>query len=363
MEEENVVKIDAKLLRQFMYDSFVILGVPDEDANICADVLIASDLRGIASHGVQRLKMYFDRIKSGLQEPVTKITVVKESPTTATLDAGHGMGHVAAYRAMELAIKKAKEFGTGAVAVGNSTHFGIAGYYPLMAIKEGMIGMAVTNARPSIAPTFGIEPMMGTNPLTFGLPTDEEFPFVIDCATSITQRGKIEVLSRTETPIPKGWVINEDGSLATDPVKILKDLTTDKAALLPLGGVGELLGGHKGYGYAALVEILSAALSGGPFLKDLTLDKGYKIGHFFLAIDVSKFIDPEIFKNISGSICRSLRNSKKAPGQDRIYTAGEKEYLMEQKLAKEGISINKSIQNDLLIMKKELGLDQYDFPF
>ncbi|MBN1331202.1 MAG: Ldh family oxidoreductase [Candidatus Heimdallarchaeota archaeon] len=363
MEEESIVNIDAKLLRQFMFDSFVKLGVPAEDANICADVLIASDLRGIASHGVQRLKMYFDRIKSGYQEPVTNITIVKESPTTATLDAGHGMGHVAAYRAMELAIKKAKEFGTGAVAVGNSTHYGIAGYYPMMAIKEGMIGMAVTNARPSIAPTFGIEPMMGTNPLTFGLPTDEEFPFVIDCATSITQRGKIEVLSRTETPIPKGWVINEDGSLATDPVKILKDLTNDKAALLPLGGDGELLGGHKGYGYAALVEILSAALSGGPFMKDLTLDKGYKLGHFFLAIDVSKFIDPEIFKNIAGSICRSLRNSKKAPGQNRIYTAGEKEFLMEQKLAKEGIPINKSIQKDLLTIKKELGLNQYDFPF
>ncbi|MFW9922827.1 MAG: Ldh family oxidoreductase [Candidatus Thorarchaeota archaeon] len=362
-DEEECAYLDYQFLTNFMVDVFIGLKVPEKDAKICADVLIASDLRGIASHGVQRLKMYYDRIKAGQQNPETKITIVKESPTTATLDAGHGMGHVAAYRAMELAIKKAEEFGTGAVAVGNSTHYGIAGYYPLMAIKEGMIGMAVTNARPSIAPVFGIEPMMGTNPLTFGIPTDEEFPFLLDCATSITQRGKIEVLARTKTPIPAGWVINEDGSLATDPNQILKDLSKGTAALLPLGGASETLGGHKGYGYAALVEILSAALSGGPFMKDLTLEKGYKLGHFFMAIDVSKFIDLDIFKSISGGICRALRNSKKAPGAERIYTAGEKEFYLEKEIKEKGIAVNKSIQNDLLIMKKELKLDEYTFPF
>lgn len=360
---DEIKYLDYKILTNFMIDVFKGIGVPEEDAKICADILITSDLRGITSHGVQRLKMYYDRVKAGIQKPITEIKIVKESSTTATLDAGHGMGHVASYRAMEIAIKKAKEFGTGAVAVGNSTHFGIAGYYPLMAIKEGMIGMAVTNARPSIAPTFGIEPMMGTNPLTFGLPTDEEFPFVLDCATSITQRGKIEVHSRTNSPVPEGWVINEDGSLATDSVQILKDLKDGKAALLPLGGAGETLGGHKGYGYAALVEILSAALSDGPFLKDLTLDKGYKIGHFFLVIEVSKIIDLTIFKKISGDICRSLRNSKKAPGQERIYTAGEKEFYSEKKLKETGIPLNKSLQNDLLVMQKELELSQYKFPF
>ena len=166
-----------------------------------------------------------------------------------------------------------------------------------------------------------------------------------------------------EAPVPEGWVINEDGSLASDSVQILKDLKEGKAALLPLGGAGEILGGHKGYGYAALVEILSAALSGGPFLKDLTLDKGYKIGHFFLAIDISKIIDLEVFKKISGDICRSLRNSNKAPGQERIYTAGEKEYYSEKKLKETGIPLNKSIQNDLLLMQKELELVQYNFPF
>ncbi|MGC9778372.1 MAG: Ldh family oxidoreductase [Candidatus Heimdallarchaeota archaeon] len=360
---DDVVHLKVEILQDFMRDVFIGLGAPEEDAKICADVLIASDLRGITSHGVQRLKMYYDRIKLGLINPETNITIVKESPTTATFDAGHGLGHVVSYRAMELAIKKAEEYGTGAVAVGNSTHYGIAGYYLIMACKKGMIGLSITNARPSIAPTFGIEPMMGTNPLTFGMPTDEEFDFILDCATSITQRGKIEVFSRTETPIPEGWVIDKDGKLATDPVEILKQLKDGTAALLPLGGAGEITGGHKGYGYSVIVEMLSSALSGGPFLKDLTLDKGWKIGHFFLAIDVSKFISVDIFKKITGDICRTLRNSKKAPDQERIYTAGEKEYEMEQKIAKTGVPLNKSLQNDLLTMKKELGLEQYKFPF
>ncbi|MEA2070907.1 MAG: Ldh family oxidoreductase [Asgard group archaeon] len=360
---DKIVNLDYQTLQQFMYDVFVNLNVPKEDAKICAEVLITSDLRGITSHGVQRLKMYYDRIKAGVQKPITKIKILKESPTTATLDAGHGMGHVAAYRGMELAIKKAKEFGSGAVSVGNSTHYGIAGYYALMATEADMIGISMTNARPSIAPTFGIEPMMGTNPLTFGIPTDEDFPFLLDCATSITQRGKIEVLARTNTPTPKGWVINEKGELATDSNQILKDLKDGTAALLPLGGARETLGGHKGYGYAAIVEILSSALWGGPFMKNLTVDKGYKLGHFFVAIDPSKFIELETFKKISGSICHDLRNSKIAPGEDRIFTAGEKEFYKEQEIKEKGIPLNESLQKDILIMQDKLGLDQYDFPF
>ncbi len=360
---QNTVYIDSKTLTEFMIDVFLKLGSPEEDAKIIADVLIASDLRGIESHGVQRLKMYFDRIKGNIQSAKTEINVIKESPTTARLDAGHGMGHVAAYRAMEMAINKAKEFGTGAVSVGNSTHFGIAGYFSLMATKENMIGITVTNARPSIAPTFGIENMMGTNPLTIGIPTDESFPFLIDCATSITQRGKIEVLSRTQTPTPGAWVIDDQGQLTTDSVEILNALVKGTGALLPLGGAGEDLAGHKGYGYAAAVEILSAALWGGPFMKDLTIDKGYKLGHFFIAIDVESFIEIETFKKIAGNICRALRNSKKAPGHDRIYTAGEKEYEMELKRAKEGIPLNKSIQEDILTMQRELNLNRYKFDF
>jgi LDH2 family malate/lactate/ureidoglycolate dehydrogenase len=344
-----------------MKDVFIESGGPAKDAKICSDVLIASDLRGIESHGVQRLKMYYDRIKAGIQSPQTNITIEQESPTTARLDAGHGMGHVAAYRGMELAIKKAEQYGTGAVAVGNSTHFGIAGYFSKMATDTDMIGITCTNARPSIAPTFGIEPMLGTNPLTIGIPTDDDFPFLFDAATSITQRGKIEVKARTSTPLPKGQVINQNGELITDSTKILTDLIEGKAALLPLGGPGELLGGYKGYGFATAVEIFSAALSNGPFLKDLTLDKGYKLGHFFIAIKVDSFLPVVTFKKIAGNIVRELRNSEKVPGQTRIYTAGEKEYELELERRKTGIPINSSILNDLQFLQKELGLESFSF--
>jgi len=359
---EKLIYIDVELLHAFMKDVFRHLGVPKDDARICANVLIASDLRGIESHGVQRLKMYYERIKTKIQNPITKIHIIKESPTTARLDAGHGMGQVAAFRAMELAIKKAKEYGTGAVSVGNSTHYGIAGYYVSMAVQENLIGLSMTNARPAIAPTYSVEPMMGTNPISIGCPTDEPFPFLLDMATSIAQRGRIEVLARTETPTPEGWVINNQGDLATDSIQILEKLLDGTATLLPVGGAGEVLGGHKGYGLGTVVEILSAALNGGPFLKDLTLSKGYKLGHFFMAINPDSFIELTSFKTVAGRICRALRAAKKAPGQSRIYTAGEKEYYAELERRKTGIPINTSIQQDLLYLNTDLDLN-YSFNF
>ena len=170
---------------------------------------------------------------------------------------------------MAMAIEKAKKFGMGMVAVRNSTHYGIAGYFTIMAADQNMIGITGTNARPSIAPTFGIENMLGTNPLVFGIPTDEEFPFVIDCATSITQRGKIEVYARQGKTMPEGWVIDDEGKSTTDANKALKQLIDGTAALTPLGGIGEDGGGYKGYGYATVVEILCSALQAGSFLKML----------------------------------------------------------------------------------------------
>jgi LDH2 family malate/lactate/ureidoglycolate dehydrogenase len=364
---DTVIHIPFKTLKRFMKDVFVKLGVPEGDAAICTDVLIAADLRGIDSHGVGRLKMYYDRMKAGIQFPVTRLEVLKETATTATLDGGHGMGHVIGYRAMEMAMKKAKEYGLGAVAVRNSTHYGIAGYYVLMATKENMMGLTVTNARPSIAPTFGVEPMLGTNPITFGAPSDLEFPFVIDCATSISQRGNIEYLDRAEQPTPEGWAIDQKGKPYTDTKQLLKDLVARTAALLPLGGAGETFGGHKGYGYGTLVEILSASLQGGSYMKDLLGfdEQGnkvpYKLGHFFLAINIENFIDIETCKRITGEIMRGLQNAQKMPGHDRIYVAGEKEYEMEKIRLKEGIPANPNLQKNLRIMQEELGLTGYDF--
>jgi len=364
----KVEYIDADTLKNFMKDVFIGLEVPEEDSEICADVLITSDLRGIESHGIQRMKMYYDRIKDGIYNPKTKFKITNEGPTTAVIDGGIGMGPVTAYNAMKLAIEKAKNYGLGAVAVRNSTHFGIAGYYSLMAIKEGMIGIAVTNARPSIPPTFGVEPMLGTNPLTAGTPTDEDFPFLIDCATSIIQRGKVEVYDRINKPLPEGVVINGDGKSKSNASEVLKNLTNKTAALLPLGGKGEETSGYKGYGYATLVEILSSALQDGIYLRDtIGIEEGgktyLKVGHFFLAININSFIPLDSFKKNAGNIMRDLRSSKKMPGHDRIYTAGEKESVSEKERLKNGVPLNESIQQDIKIMQKELGLTQYTFPF
>ena len=362
--------VDWKTIGEFVTEVFVRYGIPKEDASICTDVLLEADRRGFESHGINRFKpIYLDRIKAGIQNPVTNFEIIKEGPTTAVIDGHLGMGQVIGYKAMTMAITKAKAYGIGMVAVRNSTHYGIAGYYATMATKEGCIGITGTNARPSIAPTFGVENMLGTNPLTFGLPTNEEFPFVLDCATSITQRGKIEYFSRIGESTPAGMVIGRDGEIKTDSEQILKDLNTGQAALAPLGGIGEELAGYKGYGYATVVEILSAALQQGEFLRALSGvgEDGRKIpmplGHFFLAIDPEAFMGLESFKGICTEILKELRGSDKAPGMNRIYTAGEKEFLIWQQRKDSGVPINKAVQKELILLRDEMGLNKYVFPF
>lgn len=358
------------MMEAFMIAVFEKSGVPSEDAKICADVLLESDRRGIESHGCNRFKpIYIDRIDAGILNPVTEFEVVRETPTTAVVDGHNGMGMVIGKKAMQMAIDKAKQYGMGMVAVRNSTHYGIAGYYATMCTQNNMIGLTGTNARPSIAPTFGVENMLGTNPLTFGLPTDEEFPFVLDCATSISQRGKIEFYARNGMDTPSGMVIGRDGSAMTDSGEILQALNKGKAALAPLGGIGEELAGYKGYGYATVVEILSSALQAGSYLKMLTgLDaEGHKtpypLGHFFLAIDTEAFMGAETFKRTAGNILRELRASEKAPGRDRIYTAGEKEHEVWMFRRDRGVPVGEAVQKEFLGLRDRFGLTEFRFPF
>lgn len=358
------------LITNFVTDAFVGYGVPEEDAKICTDVLLESDRRGIESHGCNRFKpIYLDRIKAGIQKPVTEFEIVRETPTTAVIDGHDGMGQVISYKSMQMAIDKAKKYGMGMVAVRNSCHYGIAGYYASMATKAGCIGMTGTNARPSIAPTFGVENMLGTNPLTVGMPTDEEFDFILDCATSITQRGKLEYYSRIGKKTPEGMVIGRDGKALTDTDKILVQLNTHEAALAPLGGIGEELAGYKGYGYATVVELLSAALQQGNYLSMLSGigENGekmpYHLGHWFIAIDTEAFCGLEAFKKTAGDILRELRASEKAPGEERIYTAGEKEWLVWQERKDSGVPINDAVQKELSEVRDELGLTKYIFPW
>jgi LDH2 family malate/lactate/ureidoglycolate dehydrogenase len=355
--------VDFAFLETFMGDALVAAGVPKDDARIIGEVLLESDRRGIDSHGIGRLKpIYIDRIRDGILDPITTLEVIRERKTTAVLDGHNGMGHVVSKRAMEMAIEKAQAHGMGMVAVRNSTHYGIAGYYATMATQAGMIGITGTNARPSIAPTFGVENMLGTNPLTIGIPTDEPFPFVLDCATSITQRGKIEHYERMGKELPPGWVIDAQGNTSTDAAQVLTALTKGQAALTPLGGIGEDGGGYKGYGYATVVEILSAALQDGAYLKQLNgFDEAgkkipYPLGHFFIAIAVEEFIDLGCFQAITGDILRQLRASKKAPGCDYIFTPGEKEHLIWQLRQRKGCPVPLALQKDMNVLREWYGL-------
>lgn len=356
-------------MNSFLIDAFKGYGVPEDDAKICADVLLESDRRGIESHGCNRFKpIYIDRIVNGTLLPETKMDIVKDTPTTVVMDANNGMGMVASYHMMEMLIEKAAKYGMAGGAVYNSTHYGIAGYWTTMAEKAGMIGITGTNARPSVAPTWGVEPMMGTNPLTFTMPTDEEFPFNFDCATSTIQNGKIEFYARSGKPTPEGLVVTRDGGTMSDSAKILTEMRAGNCALLSVGGLGEATGGYKGYGFTTIVEILSAALAGGPYLKDLSgkapdgSSQMYRLGHFFFVINPEFFMGLDTFKKTAGGICRGLRDSQKAPGAERIYTAGEKEWLAWQERKDKGVPVGETIQKEIIEVRDKLGLP-YHFDF
>ena len=362
--------VDWNTITNFVIDSFVGYGIPREDAEICADVLLESDKRGIESHGCNRFKpVYLDRIEAGIQNPVTNFEIVKETETTAVVDGHDGMGQVIGYKAMQMAIDKAKKYGMGMVVVRNSCHYGIAGYYTSMAASQGCIGMTGTNARPTVAPTWGVEGMFGTNPFTLSVPTDEPFDFNFDCATSITQNGKLEYYQRIGHETPKGTVITPDGTPFEGPAcDALKAMAKGEAALVTNGGIGEVLGGYKGYGFALFVEFLSAVLQDGAYGKALT-GKGengekvpFHLGHFFIAIDTNHFMGEDVCRKKAGDIIRAIRASRKQPGAERIYTAGEKEY--EIRLArKDGVPINESVQGEMSAVRDKLGLTQYVFPW
>ena len=303
--------LDWKTAAEFITDAFVGAGVPREDAEICTDVLLESDRRGIESHGCNRFKpVYIDRIKAGIQNPVTEFEIIKETPTTAVVDGHDGMGQVIGYKAMKMAIAKAKEL---LAAVPGA----------FMPASEGCIGMTGTNARPSVAPTFGVEGMFGTNPFTVGIPTDEKFDFIFDCATSITQNGKVEYYERIGEDVHPGTIIDIDGNpVEGDAGVALKKIRNGTAALTTLGGIGEALGGYKGYGFAMIVEILSAALQDGMYGKALDGKdengniRPYHLGHYFIALDTNHFLGEEVCRKKAGDIIRDVRASKKAPGAE-----------------------------------------------
>ena len=358
------IQVNAQSLKDFCKEVFEKLDVSTEDAQVAADVLVAADLRGIESHGVARLRtLYVDRLRAGMVMPRPNIRVLSETPSTALLDGGTGLGHPTASRAMKLAIEKAQQVGTGFVTVRNSNHFGIAGYYAMMALENGCIGLTMTNSNRWVVPTFGRDAMLGTNPIAVAVPSGKERPFVLDMATSTVSIGKLEVHDRLEKDIPLGWASDESGVPTTDPGLVLNNVKRSAGGgLLPLGGAGEEMGGYKGYGLAVWVDIFSALLSSAQYADMVypTEPDGKPhtahVGHFFGAWRVDAFRPLSEFEAAMDDLLHRLKSSPRAEGQKRIYVAGEKEFEETERRMRDGIPMPDIVVADLKALGSEFGV-------
>jgi len=353
----NTVKVNTENLRSFT-TKVLKNYINEKDAKITADILLSADIRGIESHGVARLQRYINGLNDGVILPTAEPKIVKETPVSIVADGKGGMGQPITYKVMEKCIEKAKTNFMCFASIRNSNHYGIAGYYTKMALENNLIGISVTNSAPLVLPTFSSEAVIGTNPISVGIPAKQHKPFLLDMATSTVPRGKLEVYARKENPIPESWATNEHGIPTNDPALVLNNMINRiGGGLLPLGGGGELTGGHKGFGLSAIVDIFSAVLSSGKVGKDVYGEKGKPAGvcHFVGAINPDAFcgID-EISENMDNYI-DMLKASRKADGEDYIYVAGEKEYQNEAK-NEVVLNLQDKVFNNLNDIGKEFGL-------
>ncbi|MDB5223968.1 MAG: Ldh family oxidoreductase [Chitinophagaceae bacterium] len=344
-------KFSYQQLFSFSKNIFLKIGCSNRDAETAATSLLMADLRGVDSHGVARLSGYVRlwEVKRINAKPVIKI--IHETPSTATIDGDAGLGLVVAPHAMKVAIKKAKQVGTGWVSVKNSNHFGIAGSHAMMALQDDMIGIAMTNASALVAPTFSVERMLGTNPIAVAIPAGNEPPFVADFATTTAANGKLEILQRKNAAMPVGWAQTKDGEPSTDPHAL-----KDGGALLPLGGDREH-GSHKGYALGAIVDIFSAVLSGAnygpwvpPFPAYVAIPEnmpGEGIGHFFGAMSIDAFRPATEFKTHMDKWIERFRSAKTIKGEKRVYIPGDMEREWEEERMKEGIPLLQPVIDDL----------------
>jgi len=349
------LRFRAEDLHAFMVRFFCKLGVSEPDAVVAADVLLAADMRGVESHGIIRLNTYYgSRLRKGLIDPTSPVTVARETPTTLLLDGGNGLGQVIAKQAMTRCIEKAREMGVSMVTVRNSNHYGIAGYYAMMALPHDMIGISFTNSQPLVAPTYGSAPIIGTNPIAVAVPTLEERPYVLDMATSIVPIGKVTVYDKAGKQMPEGWGINGRGEITQTPAEVLTG-----GALMPLGGV-DFMSGYKGYGLSLWVDIFSGVLSGaahGAAVGRSGASGQANVGHYFAAMRVDAFRDVEEFKRDMDATIRELKTSPKAVGQERIFIHGEKEFERSEYNLQHGVPLMASVARGLEDIAAEVGVE------
>lgn len=352
--------IPSGVLREFSARVFESCGVPEEDARQAADVLATADLRGIDTHGVARLGQYVEMFDRGWINPRPEVRVVRETPSTATVDGDNGLGLVVGPRANRIAMEKAEAVGTGSVAVRNSNHFGIGEYYPLQGLPRDLIVWAMTNSPPQVAPLWGAEKVLGTNPMAIAFPAKEEPPVVIDITTSALAFGKVEHAARKGERIPEGCAVDRDGRMTTDPREML-----DGGALLPLGGDLQR-GGHKGYCLAAMVDLLSAVLSGAnwgpfppPFPANLPAPPRYVgkgVGHFFLALRIDAFIDPDEFGRQVDDWIRTVRSTRPAAGTSGPIIPGDPNRRAEEARRAEGVPVIAPVAEELRRLSARTGV-------
>ncbi|QDH77656.1 Ldh family oxidoreductase [Echinicola soli] len=354
------MNFDFKDLFAFTKDIFIKIGCPEADAQSATEVLLSADLRGVDSHGVARLSGYVRLWEAGRINPTPNIRIVHETPSTAVVDGDGGLGLVVAPIAMQIAIGKAKNAGTGWVSVKNSNHYGIAGHHALQAVKEDMIGMSMTNASPLVSPTFSKERLLGTNPIAVAIPAGEEPPFVADMATTTAANGKLEILQRKQQEAPTGWVQDKDGNPTNNAFGV-----KEGGALLPLGGDREH-GSHKGYALGSIVDIFSAVLSGAnygpwvpPFVAFLEPDPnpvGEGIGHFFGAMRVDAFRPADEFKGHMDNWIKRFRAAETTPGHKKVLIPGDPERALEIERMENGIPLLEPVQEDLKALGEKLGI-------
>jgi LDH2 family malate/lactate/ureidoglycolate dehydrogenase len=357
----DVRRFSPDQLHTFSRRVFESFGISADDARQAADVLLAADLRGIDSHGVARLETYVELLTHGRINPSPDLTIVRETASTATVDADGGLGLAVAPKANAIAMDKADRAGTGWVSVRNSNHYGIAGYYVLQALEREMIGISMTNTSKIVAPLWGKESMLGTNPLAIAFPGNDEPPVVIDMATSTVAFGKVQIAARRGESMPDGWAIDRDGYPTNDP----EDVIHGGGAQLPLGS-DRLRGGHKGYCLSAMVDILSSVLSGanwGPFAPPFALFQeipeksvGEGIGHFFGAMRIDGFIEPDEFKRRIDDWIRTMRSTEPAPGTDGPLIPGDPEREAENDRRANGIPLLRPVIDDLKRIARQTGV-------
>lgn len=347
-------------LSDFTQKIFQKIGCPADQSALAAKVLLSADLRGIDSHGVARLSGYIRLWEVKRVNATPEIRIIHETPSTAVVDGDSGLGLVIAPFAMQVAIDKAKNVGTGWVSVQNSNHFGIAGYHAMMALQHDMIGMSMTNASPLVAPTFSVERLLGTNPICVAIPAGEQPPFVADLATTTAANGKLEILQRKNLEAPLGWIQDKEGAPSTNAHELKSG-----GALLPLGGDREH-GSHKGYALGAVVDIFSAVLSGanyGPWVPPFpayvpmpTEMPGKGIGHFFGAMRVDAFRPAAEFKQHMDKWIGRFRSAGTVAGEEKVLIPGDPEREMEAQRMEKGIPLLQAVADDLQKLGEKFGV-------